>query len=307
MPPESVIFSIREFNFWNGRDAQMHYCSFTVDDRAGFGLVDDREVIDLSQAPGLGGTDSLREAIATYGPAGLAAAAVSCPRRALAGVRLLPPVPDAERIICVGLNYRDHATEASIPIPKQPSLFVRFQSSFVGADGQIQVPNVSEQFDFEGEIALVIGKSGRHITQERARDHLLGLTIAADNSVRDWQVHSRQATPGKNFFASGAMGPWCTSIDEFPDLSSISLETRLNGETVQRGSSADLIFSPEFLIEYISTFTPLSVGDVILLGTPAGVGMARKPPLWMKPGDRLEISVAGIGNLAMDVVEEAAG
>ena len=164
---------------------------------------------------------------------------------------------------------------------------------------------MSEEFDFEGEIALVIGRGGYRIPAEQALDHVLGATILTDNSVRDWQQHSRQATAGKNFPRSGAIGPWCVTLDEGIDLGALPITTRLNGETVQRGSTANLIFGVEKIIAYASSFTPIAPGDVIALGTPAGVGMARTPPLWMKPGDLLEVEVPGIGTLANRVVAEA--
>ncbi len=276
----------------------MRFASFaTADGGTGFGVADGDAVLDVSASRELG----------AGGPASLGGLALRTgARHRLDGVRLLPPVTDAERILCIGLNFTDHAAEAKIPLPAQPAFFIRFPSSFVGHGDDIIAPAVSDEFDFEGEIALVIGTSGYRIPPEAALNHVLGVTILADNSARDWQRHSRQVTAGKNFPRSGAIGPWCVTLDEGIDLGTLPIVTRLHGETVQRGSTADLIFGAEQAVAYASAFTPLAAGDLIALGTPAGVGMAHTPPLWMRPGDLLEVEVPGIGTLADRVVAEAA-
>ena len=288
----------------------MRLASFvTASGRPGFGIVEGDEVLDLSASRGLTGDGrglawALQVVGAAAGLEDLARRGAGVERHALNSVRLLPPVTDAERILCIGLNFTDHAAEAKLPIPSQPSIFVRFRSSFVGHGAEIIAPSLSEEFDFEGEVALVIGKPGYRIPAGQALDHVLGVTVLTDNSARDWQRHSRQVTAGKNFPRSGAIGPWCVTLDEGIDLRALSILTRLNGETVQRGSTADLIFGPEKAVAYASSFTPLSAGDIVALGTPAGVGMARTPPLWMKPGDLLEVEVPGIGTLANRVAAE---
>lgn len=232
------------------------------------------------------------------------AAAAQADRLALDECKWLPPVPQPGKILCVGLNYKNHAAEAQRELPQHPSLFPRFADSFVGHGAAVTRPWVSEKFDFEGELAVVIGRSGRHIARERALEHVAGYTCLAENSVRDFQKHNAQVTPGKNFAGSGAMGPWLVTADEIPDPATLSLCTYLNGERMQDGRLAGLIFSIPELIAYISTFTPLAPGDVIATGTPEGVGSARKPPLFMRAGDVLEVDIPGIGRLRNPVADE---
>jgi 2-keto-4-pentenoate hydratase/2-oxohepta-3-ene-1,7-dioic acid hydratase in catechol pathway len=288
------------------RRKQVRLASFETSQGLGFGIVDGGEVLDVAGQDGTATVRGLAELLGTLSVGDIRSlGSRSGVRRNLQDLRFLPPITDSERILCIGLNFTDHALEAKLPIPEQPSFFVRFRSSFVGHERDIVAPSASSEFDFEGEIALVIGKAGYHIAPSRALDHVLGLTILADNSARDWQRHSRQVTAGKNFPASGSIGPWCVTLDEVADLRDLSIETRLNGATVQHGNTRDLIFAVEQAVTYASSFTPLTPGDLIALGTPAGVGMARTPPLWLKPGDRLEIEVPGIGTLANRVIAES--
>lgn len=284
----------------------MRLATFETSVGLGFGIVEGDAVLDVAGQDGAAAARGLAELLGTLSSEGIhALAGRSGVRRPLASVRLLPPITDPERILCIGLNFTDHAREAKLPIPERPSMFVRFRSSFVGHERDIVVPAESREFDYEGEFALVIGRPGYRIETARALDHILGLTILADNSARDWQRHSRQVTAGKNFPASGSIGPWCVTLDELPAIQDLSIETRLNGATVQHGTARDLIFSAEETLAYASAFTPLAPGDLIALGTPAGVGMARTPPLWLKPGDRLEIEVPGIGTLANHIVADS--
>ena len=284
----------------------MRLASFETPQGLGFGIVEGGMMLDVSGQNGTSAARGLAELLGTLDAGGIHVLGTrSGVRRPLQDLRFLPPVTDPERILCIGLNFTDHAQEAKLPIPDRPSVFVRFRSSFVGHERDIIAPSGSSEFDFEGEIALVIGKPGYRIAPAHALDHVLGLTILADNSARDWQRHSRQVTAGKNFPASGSIGPWCVTLDEIPDLRDLLIETRLNGATVQHGSTRDLIFTAEQAVAYASSFTPLAPGDLIALGTPAGVGMARTPPLWLMPGDRLEIEVPGIGILSNRVVAEA--
>ena len=264
-----------------------------------WGLVEHETLIPLSAAwAGIG------EALAA-GPGTIRdAAAAQTARLALEGCEWLPPVPRPGKILCVGLNYKNHVAEARRELPRHPSLFPRFADSFVGHGAAVTRPWVSEKFDFEGELAVVIGRGGRHIPRERALEHVAGYTCLAENSVRDFQKHNAQVTPGKNFAGSGAMGPWLVTADEIPDPSELSLCTYLNGERVQDGRLADLIFPIPDLIAYISTFTPLAPGDVIATGTPEGVGSARTPPLFMRAGDVLEVDIPGVGRLRNPVVDE---
>jgi len=217
-------------------------------------------------------------------------------------VTLLAPVASTARVICLGVNYRDHAQEVNQEAGDCPPLFAKYPDTLVGHEQAIIRPRVSDTFDFEGEIAIVIGRPGRHIPRESAMDHVLGYSCLMDGSIREYQSHS--PTAGKNFHRSSAMGPWIVTADEVADASAIELVTRLNGEIVQSATSRDMIFDIPTAIAYISRWTPLRSGDVISMGTPAGVGWARKPPLWMKPGDTIEVALAGIGTLRNTVVDE---
>jgi 2-keto-4-pentenoate hydratase/2-oxohepta-3-ene-1,7-dioic acid hydratase in catechol pathway len=221
-------------------------------------------------------------------------------RVALSAVRLLPPVINSSKIICLGLNYRDHAEEAGGAATGNPGLFTKFADALVGCGASVLRPKVSASFDYEGEIAVVIGRPGRHIDRESALAHVCGYTIMLDGSVRDFQKHSISA--GKNFFQSGALGPWILTADEMPDPSVLGLETRLNGEVVQAARAEHMIHDVSSMIAYISKWTPLA--PVIATGTPAGVGAMRTPPLWMKPGDVIEVEVSAIGTLRNAVAAE---
>ncbi|MBB3396176.1 fumarylacetoacetate hydrolase family protein [Rhizobium sp. BK060] len=217
------------------------------------------------------------------------------------GAELLPPITNPDKIICVGLNYLDHRIETKRPETAYPTLFIRWPNTQVGHRQALVRPNESARFDYEGEVAIVIGKAGRHISANQALPHVVGYSCYNDGSVRDWQKHTSQFTPGKNFVASAGFGPWLV-VNEIPDPSTLTLTTRLNGETVQQSGVDLLIFSIPELIAYISTFTELAVGDVIVTGTPGGVGDRREPPLYMQPGDTVEVEVSDIGILTNPVV-----
>lgn len=224
----------------------------------------------------------------------------------LSELHLLPPINNPAKIICVGLNYREHVEETGrTPPAGYPTLFTRFADTQIGHDEPVVVPTVSHQVDYEGELAVVIGKSGRNISEETALDHIGGYACYNDVSVRDWQKHGLQWTPGKNFPGTGAFGPWLVTVDEIPDPEQLSIKTRLNGKVVQSATTGQLIFSIPFLISYISKFTELGVGDVICTGTPGGVGFTRQPPLFMKPGDVVEVEIEGVGLLSNPVTAEA--
>ena len=234
----------------------------------------------------------------------LAAACEGEPDYRFADVRLLPPIVESAKIICVGLNYHGHVRETGRDPNAQPTLFLRLADSHVGHEASLICPRASGKFDFEGEVAVIIGKPGRHIPAESALEHIGGYTCYNDGSARDWQRHSSQFTSGKNFFASGSVGPWIVTADEVGSPNDLSVTTRLNGSVVQKGDLTQLIFSIPYLISYISTFTPLRVGDIIATGTPEGVGMSRTPPLWMVPGDRIEVEISHIGSLSNNVQAE---
>ena len=220
-------------------------------------------------------------------------------------LQFLPPLPQPGKILCVGVNYRAHIAEMGRSVPDYPVVFTRFASSLVGHRAPLVRPSASLQYDFEGELAVVIGKSTRHVSRQGALEHVAGYTCFMDGSVRDWQRHTGQFTPGKNFERSGAMGPWLVTADEIPNPASLLLETRVNGISMQRGELADLVFDVPALLEYCSTFTELSPGDVIATGTPGGVGAARTPPTWLQPGDIVEVEIGHIGTLESRVCDEA--
>ncbi|MFM0088794.1 fumarylacetoacetate hydrolase family protein [Paraburkholderia sediminicola] len=219
-------------------------------------------------------------------------------------VDVRPPLVAPEKIICIGLNYIDHSNETGFVAPDYPTIFSRFNSSLIGHDDPIVRPRTSVQLDYEGEIAIVIGKGGRGIPTSSALDHVFGYALFNDASLRDYQTRTPQWTIGKNFDGTGAFGPYIVTADELPDgAKDINLQTRLNGEVVQHGNTKDLIFDVPTLISTLSEVMTLSPGDIIVSGTPAGVGVARKPPLWMKPGDECVVSADGLGILRNRVVD----
>jgi 2-keto-4-pentenoate hydratase/2-oxohepta-3-ene-1,7-dioic acid hydratase in catechol pathway len=213
-------------------------------------------------------------------------------------------IPNPDKILCVGINYVDHQRETGRDKTEYPVLFTRFANTQVGHRQPLIRPRASEKFDFEGELAVVIGRSGRHIPESDALSYIAGYACYNDGSVRDWQRHTTQFTPGKNFVGTGAFGPWLVTADEATGVADAAISTRLDGEEVQRARTSELVFGIRELIHYISTFTELAPGDVISTGTPGGVGAARKPPLWMKPGDMVEVEIEGIGVLRNTVAAE---
>jgi 2-keto-4-pentenoate hydratase/2-oxohepta-3-ene-1,7-dioic acid hydratase in catechol pathway len=214
-----------------------------------------------------------------------------------AETRFAPLLSHPNKFICVGLNYKSHVAETKRADSEYPSLFIRFNDTLAAHDEPVGKPSYSERFDWEGELAFVIGKGGRNITQAEAFNHIAGYTCFNDISVRDWQRHTHQFTPGKNFPCTGPLGPYLVTRDEVPDVTQLTLETRVNGNVMQHASLGDLIFNIPVLVEYISRFTPLSPGDIIATGTPGGVGDRREPPLYMKAGDTVEIEITGLGIL----------
>lgn len=223
---------------------------------------------------------------------------------ALTAVKLLPPLPNPDKILCVGVNYDDHRKETGRDKSEKPVIFTRFADTQVGHGQPLVRPRSSERFDYEGELAVVIGRPGRHIPESTALAHIAGYACYNDGSVRDWQRHTHQFTPGKNFPATGGFGPWLTTADEVPDPFALTLITRLNGQEVQKAGTDLMIFDLKQLIAYISGFTKLNPGDVIITGTPGGVGDKRNPPLYMKPGDVAEVEISGVGLLRNPVSAE---
>ena len=218
---------------------------------------------------------------------------------------LLPVIPNPSKIFCIGLNYKTHVAETKRADSEYPAIFTRFADSLTAHNAPLPRPKETQRFDFEGELAVIIGQGGRHITQAQALDHIAGYACFNDGTARDWQRHTHQWIPGKNFPQTGPLGPFMATRKEIPDVNQLTLQSRLNGEVMQHASVADLIYTLPVIIEYLSGFTNLSPGDVIATGTPGGVGDRREPPVYMKAGDVIEIEITGLGTLR-NVVSNAA-
>ncbi len=276
----------------------MRFVSFNKDGQASYGLAEEsgayRRVPEAFQAR----YSDLKAVIAGDALVAAAEAARSSGETLTASqVRLLPVLPNPGKLICVGLNYKSHVAETKRADSDYPSLFLRFNDS-LAADGDVVLrPAFSERFDWEGELAFVIGTGGRHIAKEKAFEHIAGYACFNDVSVRDWQKHTHQFTPGKNFPGTAPFGPILVTRDEVPDVAALTLETRVNGQVMQHASLGDLIFDIPTIVAYVSRFTPLAPGDVIATGTPGGVGDRREPPLYMKEGDVAEVEITGLGVL----------
>ena len=219
-------------------------------------------------------------------------------------VQLLPLISDTPVIWCVGVNYKEHQDETGRGAQEEPMFFIRTNHGLIGPYDPIIRPNISDMLDFEGELAVIIGKGGRHIAKEKAHDHIAGYAIFNDATIRDWQRHTIQFCPGKNFEGTGPLGPWMMTPDEFGDPYAQSLTTRLNGEQVQHTSIADMDHKIDKQIEYLSTIQTLRPGDIISTGTPGGVGSRREPPLWMKPGDTVSVEITGLGMIENKIEQE---
>jgi 2-keto-4-pentenoate hydratase/2-oxohepta-3-ene-1,7-dioic acid hydratase in catechol pathway len=286
----------------------MRLASWRKDGQDSYGVVrPDGTLVDLRQAlpPSYPDLKSLLAAGALDRARQAAEAAPSAGR--VSDVQLLPPIPNPGRILCVGVNYPERNAEYKdgSEAPKYPSLFVRFPGSLVGHDTPIERPPESEQFDYEGEVAIIIGKAGRRIPEARATEHIAALTLMNEGTLRDWVRHGKfNVTPGKNFERSGSLGPWAVTLDETGPIDQLTLVTRCNGEETQRGHTGTLSFSFAHIVRYISTFMTLQPGDVIATGTPPGAGGRRNPPVWLKPGDVVEIACSAIGTLRNRVIDE---
>jgi 2-keto-4-pentenoate hydratase/2-oxohepta-3-ene-1,7-dioic acid hydratase in catechol pathway len=224
-----------------------------------------------------------------------------------AHVRLLAPVPDPRKIICIGLNYRDHAAESGVPAPAEPILFSKYPTSLIGDGETIILPSVSQEVDYEAELVVVIGRNGRHIPRERAFEYVGGYAVGHDVSARDWQLNKpgKQWMAGKTFDTFAPVGPVLVTADEVPDPHKLGIRLRLNGQTMQESNTSQLIFGVDELIAYLSQVFTLEPGDLIFTGTPPGVGMARKPPVWLKPGDTVEVEIDQLGTLRNSVAAES--
>jgi 2-keto-4-pentenoate hydratase/2-oxohepta-3-ene-1,7-dioic acid hydratase in catechol pathway len=281
----------------------MRFLSFRHRGADSYGAIVDDAVVDLGRKLGRQ-HPTLRAALAGIGLAKLKALATKTKATVpLAKIAYLPVIPDARKIICVGLNYREHRAETGRPDTEHPTLFLRIPDSQVGHRQPMLKPKESERFDWEGELAVIIGRGGRRIARDQAMRHVGGYACYHDGSVRDWQRHTTQFTPGKNFPATGPFGPWMVTADALKDIAKQTLITRINGVVKQRATIDMMIFGIPELIAYISVFTPLFPGDVIVTGTPGGVGAARNPPEFMKVGDVAEVEISGVGVLRNTVKE----
>lgn len=279
----------------------MKYASFSIGGRRSYGVVVKDGIVDLGRRFGDRYAD-LKALVAAGFPADVAAAAADSADYPLDAIEFLPPIANPMHIWCLALNYAEHHNEVQgagrvQELPKQPALFARAADSLTGHRQPLRHPGVSEQFDFEGELVVVIGKPGYRVRAEDALDHVAAYTIMNEGSVRDWQFHTRQITPGKNFYRSGAIGPWLVPAREIEDVNTLRIVTTLNGEVMQDESVNAMIHKIPRFIEYVSTIAPLCPGDILATGTPSGVGFSRKPPVFMKVGDTCEVTIDNIGTL----------
>ena len=263
---------------------------------ATYGIVTDKGFVDLGPRLGSRHPD-LKALIAARALGEAQEFAGEKPDSSLAEVKWLPVIPNPGKILCVGLNYQDHVVETGRDNTEQPAFFIRVAESQVGHLQPLLRPRESTHLDFEAEIAVIIGKAGRRISQKEAWDYIAGYSCYNDGSVRDWQRHTVQWTAGKNFAQTGAFGPWMVTADEIPPNTKLTLSCRLNGERMQYSTTDHMIFKIPKIIEYCSTWTPLAPGDVLVTGTPGGVGSRRTPPIWMKAGDRVEVEIDKVGVL----------
>jgi 2-keto-4-pentenoate hydratase/2-oxohepta-3-ene-1,7-dioic acid hydratase in catechol pathway len=285
----------------------MRILSFRTDDHASWGVVKDDGIVDVGKLLG-SKIDTLGDALRAGAlPRVRELAEGREPSVALDEIHYLPTVPDPEKIICIGINYgnRNEEYKDSEPPPKYPSVFMRTPGSLVGHGEKIMRPPESEQLDYEGEIVLVIGKSGRRIAEKDAWGHVAGLSLMNEGTVRDWLRHSKfNVTPGKNFERSGSFGPWMVTADELRDGEELHLTTRVNGEVRQDDTTANLIFPFARLIAYLSSFMRLLPGDVIATGTPTGAGARFDPPKYLRHGDVVEVHVPNVGTLRNPIVDD---
>ena len=278
----------------------MRWISFRHRGSASFGYVTSDEcIVDVGANSPI---KSLKEALTAGELANLGTESRAVASIALSEIEYLPPIPDPDKILCVGLNYREHQAETGRGGEDNPTIFVRFAAAQVGHLANMVRPFESKALDYEGEIAMIIGKPARRVKHADWLDYVAGFSCYNDGSVRDFQRHTSQFTPGKNFTGTGGFGPWVMTLDEVGDLDALEITTRLNGEVMQNAKSKQLVFGFADLLEYCSTFTALVPGDVIVTGTPGGVGSARNPPIFMDEGDVIEITVDPIGTLRNEIV-----
>jgi 2-keto-4-pentenoate hydratase/2-oxohepta-3-ene-1,7-dioic acid hydratase in catechol pathway len=284
----------------------MKLCTFQPNGQPRAGVIDGSNVISLHSA-GFPTVLSFLEGVEPEAKQRLEDLLAKPPAESvfpLHQVKLLAPIPRPPKIICIGLNYRDHAIESNLPIPTIPVVFTKFATAVIGPGDAIVLPANSQKPDYEAELAFVIGKGGRHIQAADWRDHVFGYTNFHDVSARDFQLATSQWTIGKTFDTFAPFGPWIVSADEIADPHNLNIRLEINGETLQNSNTRELIFGIPALVEYLSSVFTLESGDIIATGTPPGVGMARKPPRWLKPGDEVVVSIEGLGELRNPTVNE---
>jgi len=282
----------------------MKLASYSLDGRPSYGVVEGNGVVDLGRRIGAKHPDLRALITAKALDEAKRAAAGAKPDASLDAITFLPVIPNPDKIVCVGLNYEEHRVETNRDKTENPALFLRVPGSQLGHRQPLLRPRESKMLDYEGEIAVIIGTGGRRIAESDAWRHIVGYACYNDGSVRDFQRHTVQWTAGKNFAHTGAFGPWMITADEIPPGTVLTLVTRLNGTEMQRATTEMMIFKIPRLINYISTFTELVPGDVIVTGTPGGVGSRRTPPVWMNPGDKVEIEVDKVGVLVNPIGED---
>jgi 2-keto-4-pentenoate hydratase/2-oxohepta-3-ene-1,7-dioic acid hydratase in catechol pathway len=281
----------------------MKLVSFTRNDNESYGIAVDGGIVDAGAILG-SKYATLKDVLTADALGELKELASRKADFALADVDLLPPIPEPQKTFCLGINFLSHIKEMKREKPENPWVFMRSAHCQVGHEQVMLRPKVSERFDFEGELALVIGKTAHHVSREDALSYIAGYSCYNDGSIRDFQRHSPLFTAGKNFYKSGSFGPWLVTTDDIPDPTKLTLETRLNGEVMQSAPIDDLCFDIPFLIEYLSKLGPLYPGDVIVTGTPGGVGFGRDPFVWMKDGDVIEVEISSIGILRNNIKDE---
>jgi 2-keto-4-pentenoate hydratase/2-oxohepta-3-ene-1,7-dioic acid hydratase in catechol pathway len=282
----------------------MRLSTVNIAGRTTWGVVQEEQFFDVGAV--LKARYADLKAAVTANLEGVADAIASAAATPLSDVTWLPVIGNPDKILCVGLNYEMHRKETGRTEVENPTIFARYANSQTGHLQPIIRPKVSTDLDYEGELAVIIGKPGRYISKNDAMSHVAGYACYNDGSIRDFQRHTHQFTPGKNFPDTGAFGPWMMTPDELGPLDDLRLQTRLNGTVVQEATFNQMIFDIASQIEYCSTFTRLEAGDVIVSGTPGGVGAKRTPPLWMKPGDIVEVEIDKLGILRNPIVDEAA-
>ena len=281
----------------------MKFVSFLLKGSPKFGISDGKSITDLTNK--ISGSKTLKELISNNGINDAKKYAKENPGSInINEIEFLPLIPNPGKIICVGLNYSDHVNEIGITLEKNPVIFLRVPESQTAHKQIIQKPKVSNHLDYEGEMAVIMGNAGKHIEPKNALKHIVGYSCYNESTVRDWQQHTKQFTMGKNFEKTGSFGPYMVLAEEISDYKKLTIQTRLNDKVMQKASLSQLIFDIPTLISYISKAMPWQAGDVLVTGTPGGVGFKRNPPVYMKDGDKIEVEITDVGILTNTIKDE---